>query len=44
MVRLQVLRGSSARRLYERQGFMVESEDEVDVFMVRDPVLAASSR
>nr|SBO91204.1 acetyltransferase [Nonomuraea gerenzanensis] len=36
-VRLQVLRGSPARRLYERHGFTRESEDEVDVFMVRAP-------
>ncbi|GIH66719.1 GNAT family N-acetyltransferase [Microbispora siamensis] len=42
VVRLNVLQGSSARRLYERYGFTVESEDEVDVFMVRDPVFAAS--
>lgn len=32
-VRLNVLRGSSARRLYERHGFVVDTEDEVDVFM-----------
>ncbi|WP_214409074.1 GNAT family N-acetyltransferase [Sphaerisporangium fuscum] len=37
VVRLQVLQGSSARRLYERHGFTVETEDEVDVFMVRTP-------
>ncbi|MFF5720888.1 GNAT family N-acetyltransferase [Streptomyces buecherae] len=36
-VRLNVLRGSPARRLYERHGFTVESEDPVDVFMVRRP-------
>jgi N-acetylglutamate synthase-like GNAT family acetyltransferase len=30
---LNVLQGSSARRLYERFGFMLDSEDEVDVFM-----------
>ncbi|GAA3647526.1 GNAT family N-acetyltransferase [Nonomuraea antimicrobica] len=40
MVRLNVLRGSSAHRLYERHGFTVETEDEVDVFMVRAPVAA----
>jgi GNAT superfamily N-acetyltransferase len=34
-VRLNVLRGSAARRLYERHGFTVETEDAVDVFMVR---------
>lgn len=31
--RLNVLQGSAARRLYERHGFAVESEDAVDVFM-----------
>ncbi|MFF3640873.1 GNAT family N-acetyltransferase [Streptomyces sp. NPDC002564] len=36
-VRLDVLQGSAARRLYERHGFTVESEDQVDVFMVRAP-------
>jgi GNAT superfamily N-acetyltransferase len=35
VVRLNVLQGSPARRLYERFGFALESEDEVDVFMVR---------
>ncbi|MFI0960989.1 GNAT family N-acetyltransferase [Streptomyces sp. NPDC021080] len=35
-VRLNVLQGSPARRLYERYGFTVESEDPVDVFMVRE--------
>ena len=34
-VRLNVLQGSPARRLYERHGFVLESEDPVDVFMVR---------
>lgn len=34
-VRLNVLQGSAARRLYERHGFTVDSEDAVDVFMVR---------
>ncbi|HWD84075.1 MAG TPA: GNAT family N-acetyltransferase [Kribbella sp.] len=34
-VRLNVLQGSAARRLYERHGFVVESEDPVDIFMVR---------
>lgn len=34
-VRLDVLQGSQARRLYERHGFTAESEDPVDVFMVR---------
>lgn len=36
-VRLNVLRGSRAQRLYERHGFGVETEDPVDVFMVREP-------
>jgi GNAT superfamily N-acetyltransferase len=36
-VRLNVLRGSGARRLYERHGFVVEAEDPIDVFMVRPP-------
>lgn len=35
VVRLNVLQGSPARRLYERHGFVLESEDPVDVFMVR---------
>lgn len=34
-VRLQVLQGSAARRLYERHGFTLEREDPVDVYMVR---------
>ncbi|MFJ8858380.1 GNAT family N-acetyltransferase [Streptomyces sp. NPDC102451] len=34
-VRLDVLRGSAARRLYERHGFVLEREDAVDVYMVR---------
>lgn len=33
--RLNVLQGSPARRLYERHGFTLTSEDEVDVWMVR---------
>jgi GNAT superfamily N-acetyltransferase len=37
VVRLDVLRGSAAQRLYERHGFTVESGDPVDVFMVRRP-------
>ncbi|MHB9753550.1 GNAT family N-acetyltransferase [Streptomyces sp. BYX5S] len=36
-VRLDVLRGSRARGLYERQGFVAYDEDPVDVFMVRRP-------
>ncbi|NQW90448.1 GNAT family N-acetyltransferase [Curtobacterium sp. VKM Ac-2861] len=31
--RLNVLQGSPARRLYERHGFVVDTEDDVDVFM-----------
>ncbi|MET7647272.1 GNAT family N-acetyltransferase [Streptomyces sp. NPDC005426] len=37
VVRLNVLQGSAARRLYERHGFVLEREDPVDVFMVRRP-------
>ncbi|MEU3844827.1 GNAT family N-acetyltransferase [Streptomyces sp. NPDC028635] len=37
-VRLNVLQGSAARRLYERHGFTTQSEDAVDVWMVRAPV------
>ncbi|WP_329560769.1 GNAT family N-acetyltransferase [Kitasatospora sp. NBC_01266] len=40
-VRLNVLQGSAARRLYERHGFTLETEDSVDVFMVREPASAA---
>ncbi|MFF0865535.1 GNAT family N-acetyltransferase [Nonomuraea sp. NPDC003560] len=36
-VRLVVLRGSAAQRLYARNGFTVEGEDQVDVLMVRRP-------
>lgn len=36
-VRLNVLHGSPARRLYERHGFALDTEDLVDVFMVREP-------
>jgi GNAT superfamily N-acetyltransferase len=42
--RLNVLQGSRARALYERNGFVVESEDQVDVFMVRPPVYASYLR
>ncbi|TWD82110.1 L-amino acid N-acyltransferase YncA [Kribbella amoyensis] len=34
-VRLNVLQGSAAQRLYERHGFTVEAEDPIDVFMLR---------
>ena len=37
--KLNVLQGSPARRLYERCGFAVESEDPVDVFMTRPGLL-----
>jgi GNAT superfamily N-acetyltransferase len=37
LVRLNVLRGSVARRLYERHGFTVEVQDPVDIYMVRWP-------
>lgn len=35
--RLNVLQGSAARRLYERNGFVVDEEDDVDVFMTHRP-------
>ncbi|MCY0929028.1 GNAT family N-acetyltransferase [Streptomyces sp. H27-H1] len=45
-VGLTVLKGSAARRLYERHGFVVENQDPIDVFMVRPPgaSTAAGSR
>ncbi|MFC9292951.1 GNAT family N-acetyltransferase [Streptomyces sp. NPDC057011] len=36
-VRLNVLQGSAARRLYERHGFALEAQDPIDVHMVRRP-------
>ncbi|WP_405015590.1 GNAT family N-acetyltransferase [Kitasatospora sp. NBC_01539] len=36
-VRLIVLQGSAARRLYERHGFVLEHQDPIDVFMARHP-------
>ncbi|WP_333739158.1 GNAT family N-acetyltransferase [Streptomyces sp. IBSBF 2806] len=36
-LRLDVLRGSAARRLYERHDFTLDHEDAVDVFLVREP-------
>lgn len=36
LYRLNVLQGSPARGLYERHGFVVDSQDEVDVFMGLD--------
>ena len=41
-VRLNVLQGSAARRLYERHGFTVEAQDPIDVFMVRQPGAGAA--
>ncbi|MEW1721827.1 GNAT family N-acetyltransferase [Streptomyces sp. NPDC093109] len=41
-VRLDVVQGSRARRLYERHGFTVEREDPIDVYMVRAPGGGAS--
>lgn len=35
--RLNVLQGSPARRLYERHGFTLDAEDDVDVWMTRQP-------
>ncbi|MFI8828330.1 GNAT family N-acetyltransferase [Streptomyces sp. NPDC053431] len=43
-VRLVVVQGSAARRLYEREGFTVESEDPIDVLMVREPALTSPRR
>jgi GNAT superfamily N-acetyltransferase len=34
-VRLDVLQQSPARRLYERYGFVLEHEDELDAFLIR---------
>ncbi|MFI7062353.1 GNAT family N-acetyltransferase [Kribbella sp. NPDC050124] len=39
-VRLNVLQGSPAQRLYERHGFVVEDEDPIDVYMIREPATA----
>ncbi|MEU4641589.1 GNAT family N-acetyltransferase [Micromonospora sp. NPDC023814] len=44
LVRLNVLQGSPARRLYERHGFTLETEDPVDVFMVREQALAVRDK
>jgi GNAT superfamily N-acetyltransferase len=41
VVRLRVLQGSRARRLYERHGFTLDTQDPVDVFMVREPQRAS---
>lgn len=37
-LRLNVLQGSPARRLYERHGFALYHEDEIDAFLQREPV------
>jgi GNAT superfamily N-acetyltransferase len=42
-VGLNVLQGSAAHRLYERHGFVVESQDTIDVFMTRTPRALAST-
>lgn len=36
-IRLNVLSGSPARRLYERYGFVLESQDEIDVYLIYEP-------
>ncbi|MER8102978.1 GNAT family N-acetyltransferase [Kitasatospora sp. NPDC094016] len=36
-VRLDVLQGSPARSLYERHGFVLDHEDPIDVYLVREP-------
>lgn len=43
-VRLNVLRGSAARRLYERHGFTVETREPIDIYMVRVPRAGAPVR
>lgn len=43
-VRLHVLQGSRARRLYERHGFTEESQDPIDVSMVRHPAPPTAAR
>ncbi|MFK4114571.1 GNAT family N-acetyltransferase [Microbacterium sp. NPDC006705] len=35
--RLNVLQGSAARRLYQRHGFALDSEDDVDVWLTPRP-------
>ncbi|MFD3596482.1 GNAT family N-acetyltransferase [Nocardia sp. NPDC058640] len=37
VVRVNVLRGSPAQRLYLRHGFSVDSETPIDIFMLRAP-------
>lgn len=36
-LRLNVLRGSAARRLYERHGFVLDHEDAIDVYLELPP-------
>ncbi|MFJ2368077.1 GNAT family N-acetyltransferase [Microbacterium sp. NPDC087665] len=36
-LRLNVLRGSAARRLYERHGFVLDHEDSIDVYLELPP-------
>ncbi|CAL9664764.1 hypothetical protein SUDANB2_07163 [Streptomyces sp. enrichment culture] len=43
-VRLNVLQGRPAQRIYERHGFKIETEEPVDVFMVREPALAVRDK
>ncbi|MBT2405680.1 GNAT family N-acetyltransferase [Streptomyces sp. ISL-87] len=43
-VRLNVLQGSAALRLYERHGFVVEAQDPIDVFMVRPPGASTAAK
>nr|WP_246376377.1 GNAT family N-acetyltransferase [Conyzicola lurida] len=38
--RINVLRGSAASRLYARHGFVDESDDGVDLYLVRDALTA----
>ena len=42
-LRLIVLQGSAAQRLYARHGFTVEAEDPIDVVMVRRPGAAPAA-
>ncbi|MFF1907680.1 GNAT family N-acetyltransferase [Kitasatospora sp. NPDC058218] len=42
-VRLDVLQGSPARRLYERHGFVLEAEDPIDVHLFRPPVTSPAA-
>ncbi|MCK2242793.1 MULTISPECIES: GNAT family N-acetyltransferase [unclassified Crossiella] len=42
LVRLNVLRGSAAHRLYERHGFTVDTQDPIDLYLVRRPAAQRS--